>query len=213
MKIKVQQMQIRIDQSTDENSDLKTENLALKAKISSLDASIVSLNLRIESLTIEISHTGDARNVAKNDNEDLHEKILSLEEELYESKQVTVDLLEQLRDLEFQLQSAQAKIAELMSQIEQLEKNQAIYIPKKNDNIDLALAHFINKFPEREKMNILFLRESEGVYQFGQKRVYVKIEKGNQVQVRVGGGYMHIDEFIRLYTPQEVDKIERKDVI
>ena len=41
MKIKVQQMQIRIDQSTDENSDLKTENLALKAKISSLEVSIV----------------------------------------------------------------------------------------------------------------------------------------------------------------------------
>ena len=62
-----------------------------------------------------------------------------------------------------------------------LLKNQAIYIAKKNDSIDMALSNFINKFPEREKMNILFLRESEGVYQFGQKRVYVKIEKGNQI--------------------------------
>ena len=62
-----------------------------------------------------------------------------------------------------------------------LLKNQAIYIAKKNDCIDVALSNFINKFPEREKMNILFLRESEGVYQFGQKRVYVKIEKGNQI--------------------------------
>ena len=94
-----------------------------------------------------------------------------------------------------------------MSQIEMLEKNQAIYIPKKNDQIDVHLSQFINKYPEREKMNILFLRESEGVYQFGQKRVYVKIEKGNQIQVRVGGGYMHIDEFIRQYTPLEVEKI------
>lgn len=62
-------------------------------------------------------------------------------------------------------------------------------------------------------MNILFLRESEGVYQFGKKRVYVKIDKANQIQVRVGGGYMHIDQFINLYTPQEVDKIERKQVM
>lgn len=68
-----------------------------------------------------------------------------------------------------------------MTQIDMLQKNQAIYIAKKNDAIDVALADFVNKFPEREKMNILFLRESEGVYQFGQKRVYVKIEKGNKL--------------------------------
>jgi hypothetical protein len=55
---------------------------------------------------------------------------------------------------------------------------QAIYIPRKNDDVDEALGKFINEYPERDRMNILFLRESEGVYQFGQKRVYIKIEKG-----------------------------------
>ena len=50
-------------------------------------------------------------------------------------------------------------------------------------------------------MKIMFLRESEGVYQFGQKRVYIKVEKGNQLLVRVGGGFMHIEEFIEMYTP------------
>ena len=58
----------------------------------------------------------------------------------------------------------------------------------------------------------MFLRESEGVYQFGQKRVYVKIEKGDQILVRVGGGFMHIDQFIEQYTEQEVEKLERRDV-
>jgi len=42
----------------------------------------------------------------------------------------------------------------------------------------------------------MFLRESEGVYSFGQKRVYIKVEKGDQILVRVGGGFMHIDSFI-----------------
>lgn len=46
----------------------------------------------------------------------------------------------------------------------------------------------------------MFLRESEGVYQFGQKRVYIKVEKGGQIYVRVGGGFMHIEEFIEQYT-------------
>ena len=46
----------------------------------------------------------------------------------------------------------------------------------------------------------MFLRESEGVYQFGQKRIYIKIEKGEKILVRVGGGYLGIEEFIRTYT-------------
>ena len=59
----------------------------------------------------------------------------------------------------------------------------------------------------------MFLRESEGVYQFGQKRVYIKIEKGDTILVRVGGGYMHIKEFMEKYTLSEVDKIERHDIM
>lgn len=59
--------------------------------------------------------------------------------------------------------------------------------------MDSKLAKYLNKYPEREKLKILFLREADGVYQFGQKRVYVKIEKGEQIFVRVGGGFMHID--------------------
>ena len=62
-------------------------------------------------------------------------------------------------------------------------------------------------------MNIAFVRESEGVYQFGQKRVYIKVEKGDRILVRVGGGYMSIEEFIWQYTPEETDKIIRKSVL
>lgn len=94
-----------------------------------------------------------------------------------------------------------------------LEKNQAIYIAKKHDTVDRALADFVNKFPERKKMNILFIRESAGVYQFGSKRIYIKIEKGNQILVRVGGGYMHIDEFLQQYTQSEVERVQRSDVL
>lgn len=96
------------------------------------------------------------------------------------------------------------KVMELIKQNEELEKGLCLYIPHKFDHIDLALAQFINKYPEREKMKILFLRESSGVYQFGQSRVHVKVEKGNQVFVRVGGGYLHVKDFIELYTDIQV---------
>ena len=62
-------------------------------------------------------------------------------------------------------------------------------------------------------MNIAFVRESEGVYQFGQKRVYIKVEKGDRILVRVGGGFMNIEEFIGQYSTEETEKIERHDVL
>ena len=57
-------------------------------------------------------------------------------------------------------------------------------------------------------MKIMFTRESEGVYQFGSKRVAVKVEQ-NKIIIRVGGGYMSIDEFLDQYSPTEIEKIGR----
>lgn len=70
-----------------------------------------------------------------------------------------------------------------------------MYVPSTDDNIDVALAEYINNYPERSKLKIMFMRESSGVYQFGSKRVAVKIEK-DSIKIRVGGGFLSIDEFI-----------------
>lgn len=39
------------------------------------------------------------------------------------------------------------------------------------------MAEYINNYPERNKLKIMFMRESEGIYQFGTKRVYVRVDK------------------------------------
>ena len=153
----------------------------------------------------------EARRQLKIDCEQLSTKIVELEEELYESKSIQLDLLEQLKQMEHKfemisqefeshLELSEQKIQQLLNINEQLENGQAIYIAKKNDKVDRTLGQFLNMYPERQKLQIMFLRESEGVYQFGQKRVYIKIEKGNQILCRVGGGYMNIDDFITQYT-------------
>ena len=80
----------------------------------------------------------------------------------------------------------------------------------KQDSIDVKLAEFINNYPERSKLKIMFMRESEGVYMFGSKRVAVKVEQSN-IKIRVGGGYLSIDEFLDQYTPVELERLERKD--
>ena len=78
------------------------------------------------------------------------------------------------------------------------------------DVIDNKLAEFINNYPDRSKLKIMFMREAQGVYQFGSKRIAVKVEK-DSIIIRVGGGYLSIDEFLDQYTPLELEKVDKKD--
>ena len=76
-----------------------------------------------------------------------------------------------------------------------LKQRFALYIPVKDDPVDRRLSEFINNYPDRQRLRIMFYRESEGVYQFGTKRVNIRVEN-NKINVRVGGGYLSIDEFL-----------------
>ena len=38
----------------------------------------------------------------------------------------------------------------------------------------------------------------------------MRVDK-DKINIRVGGGYLSIDEFLDQYTPEEMSKIERKD--
>jgi len=72
------------------------------------------------------------------------------------------------------MKQATDTINNLEKELKQLRVDWRTYVPKRGDKIDEKLANFINKYteyPEQEKMRILFLRESEGVYRFGQRRV------------------------------------------
>lgn len=76
-----------------------------------------------------------------------------------------------------------------------LKARVAVYVPIKDDPIDHKMAEFINNYPDRNRLKIMFMRDSSGVYEFGSKKVSVRIEKG-RILIRVGGGYMSIDEFL-----------------
>lgn len=81
-----------------------------------------------------------------------------------------------------------------------MQNRVAVYIPVKNDLVDKKLGEFINAYPERKKLKIMFMRETEGIYQFGSRKVAVKVEQ-DRITVRVGGGYISVEEFLEQYTP------------
>ena len=65
------------------------------------------------------------------------------------------------------------------------------YSPVKGDRVDEMLDRFVKKYG----LKIPMRRISENKYLFGTKLVSAKIINGN-LMVRVGGGYMSIEEFV-----------------
>ena len=78
-----------------------------------------------------------------------------------------------MKDYEAEVADANNEIEQLRQYIIDLKSRIAVYIPVKNDLIDKKLAEYINNYPDRQKLKIMFMRESSGVYQFGTKKVYV----------------------------------------
>lgn len=64
----------------------------------------------------------------------------------------------------------------LREMIGELQKPKPSYFPVKDDFVDQALAEYLNSRPE--PMEINFIREDQGTYLFGSKRVFIKIENG-----------------------------------
>ena len=111
-----------------------------------------------------------------------------LEEKVYKANKTSLELLKQIRDDDEEIETLKRYIIDLKSKI-------AVYIPVKDDPIDQKVAEYINNYPDRQRLKVMFMRESSGVYEFGSRRVGIKVDK-DRISVRVGGGYLSIDEFL-----------------
>ena len=158
--------------------------------------------------------------MANDDNQYLTEELSSVrqhlfvvEKELLEKTKLTIyqkkkigDLESNVHNLEESLNTAFEDIKKLHLTLEEAKRAEEIAsLPpvKKNDEIDLKLREIMIK----TKVPVKFIRIGEGLYIFGSKRVHVKILNGKLV-IRIGGGYMYVEEFIRLYAHQELVKLK-----
>lgn len=80
-----------------------------------------------------------------------------LESKIYKSNGTALELLKNLKDCEEEIDTLKQYIIDLKSRI-------AVYIPVKGDTLDKKLAEYINNYPDRNRLKIMFMRETEGVY-------------------------------------------------
>ena len=73
-----------------------------------------------------------------------------MQEKCFQSNQQSLELLENLKDAEDEIEVLKNYIIDLKQRI-------AVYIPQKGDPIDKKLAEYINNYPDRQKLKIMFL--------------------------------------------------------
>lgn len=123
----------------------------------------------------------------------------------YEAEAKVDHLRERLREYTDQ----QAEIEKLQEYVKTINCSTLVYKPVASDNVDCYLADIFNNCNKYNfergvdtltKAKMLFVREKEGHYIYNGKKMYIKKE-GDQLVVRVGGGYMSLEEFLEQNYP------------
>jgi|TARA_B110000285_G_C14987377_1_gene544543 hypothetical protein len=134
------------------------------------------------------------------------------------SSEVSQNLLQILKQREEDADRDNMNKMQMMEKVEVveqpiLENNEydgPLYQFVKGDQIDIALCQFLNNYRDREFLKVRFVRENEGVYTFGTKKIFVKL-LDTGLKIRVGGGYLNIEEFLEQFTDVEWEKLARRD--
>jgi len=114
-----------------------------------------------------------------------NDQITSLIQENHLSQKKVSEFEEIISELRTLLQGKNEVINDLKALVLEMRETQTLYIPSKDDSIDLSLAKFINAQSDPKKLKSLFLRETKGVYQFGSKKVFVKLEADKILRIYI----------------------------
>ena len=184
---------------------------------------IATQKQEIEFLKKELEQRAKLSNDAKYASSARRDLLIQLREEIAEKNRV-IDNLEDAKgevdDLDRQLKDKESVIKELEAQVRNKPRGARAVVKDTvkvertsgGDKVDEYLAEYL----EQNDCPVPIQKISEGNYLFGTRKIFAKIMNG-QLVVRVGGGYMGIDEFIESYGQSEYEKKwnldDRKDKI
>lgn len=77
-----------------------------------------------------------------------------------------------------------------------------------NDDIDQEFAKFINK----SNLPFEVKRLGKNEYLFGSKKIIAKMVNG-RLLIRVGGGFMYVEQFIQQYAKIEIMKLRKQGLL
>ena len=202
----INQLEAELKSQEYQLTELKNSVIALTAELARKN----DVESQLETQRNRTSQLDNQKEILQNEQLTASDYILDIENKLYKANKTSLELIRLLKEAEAENEQLQREKEYYQQELVTLKKRYELYIPVKGDPIDIRLAEYINNYPDRSRLKIMFQRESEGVYIFGTKRVNVRVDNNN-INVRVGGGYLSIDEFIEQYTPSEMERMIRQD--
>lgn len=194
------------------NDSLEKENRLLQEKITNLSGSLRVSEQEVLVLREISNKTSSNEQHYQNQVYSLNKKVSVLQQENESLQQTTQELIDennQYRDALDKFKSTivkqEAENSELSEQlksaIESFSQPRA-----RSDNVDTELKCYLLKAGIRNP----FVKVSEGLYSLGNKRFSISLRNGAPV-IRVGGGYMFIEEFLKIYLTQNKRKPDDED--
>ena len=115
----------------------------------------------------------------------------------------------QVQKREFEERFAQ-EVETLKLYILDLKSRLNNYVPVKGDELDTKLGEFINGYKQKQQLKLMFLRLSEGNYEFGTRNLSLKLNRG-MVFIKQGTNMTPIDQVLPNMLPEELAKFENRD--
>ena len=191
-KLSIEVWERYIHQKNRVDMDIQVEIQNHLTRIEQEQEKIMMRDLRIEQIEQELAQAREEYNGTIEELKQRDYDIAALEQELndlYEQKKREASEEERLR-------------LEEEERLRRLPKPKMKYIPFKGDKVDEKMAVYMNNFD----MDVTMQRLGDGQYMFGSRKVFAKI-MNDKLVIRVGGGFMLIDEFLPTYGQQELDKM------
>jgi len=135
-------------------------------------------------------------------------RLIEVEERLQETQAIALQLLRRCQTKDEEIARLQEAMENMQSSV---EDKLFIYKPLQEDPIDRNLANYINKAPLSLRSKMHFEREAPGIYRFARKKVFMKIE-GETIVIRVGGGFLTIQEFVALNCGNRDEDDQKKKI-
>ena len=190
---------------------LTRENLTVNSKLTQVQQLLCSQedqNARLNEMENSLNEHVQSKKGVQRRFENCSSLLLEVEEKLQETQAISIQLLRRCQNKDEQIDRLQVEMENMQSSV---EDKLFIYKPLRDDPIDQNLANYINKAPLRLRSKMHFEREAPGIYRFARKKVFMKIE-GETIVIRVGGGFLTIQEFVALNCGNKVDDEQKKRI-
>lgn len=170
-----------------ENMKLQTNSVKNCNDIGSIELEKDNLNIKIISLEQALAvkenienlqeNINQAKSLSNHLNETVYRELEFMAEYLLGQTEHNLSNIRVMNRLRNIVEDKETEILLLRDMVSDLQRKRAIYIPIKDDVIDSAVADYVNT----RGTEVPLTREDHGIYIFGSKRVFVKLEHGRVI--------------------------------